>query len=137
MIEIPWHPSRRSLRQFAGIWFPLFAALAGTLVGRATSAWSAVQAAWIACAAMAVIGLLWPTAIRPVFVGLLLLTYPIGWVVAHVLLTTIFFLLFLPIGLIHRLRGRDLLQLRPPSAGSSLWSPVAPMADTDRYTRPF
>jgi hypothetical protein len=137
MIEIPWHPSTRSLRQFAGIWFPLFAALAGSLVGRWTGAWSAVQVAWVACAGVSMLGLLWPPGIRPVFLGLLLLTYPIGWVVSHVLLAAIFMLVFLPIGLVHRLRGRDALRLRPPPPGSSLWTTVEPVQDPAHYTRPY
>jgi hypothetical protein len=136
MIEIPWNPDPRSLRQFAAIWFPLFAVVVGFLIGRGTGAWSAVQVAWMACAGVSLLGLLWPAGIRPVFLGLLLLTFPIGWVVSHVLLMAIFMLVFLPIGVLHRLRGRDALRLRPPPPGESLWTTVETVQDPAHYTRP-
>jgi len=71
---------------------------------------------------------------RPVFVGLILLTYPIGWVVSHLLLAAIFYLLFLPIGLVLRMTGHDPLQLKPP-AGNSLWKTPAGKTDPASYLR--
>jgi len=128
MISILWNPERKQLRQFAGIWFPAFCALIGWLVGKKTGHWGAVQLGWAICGMQALAGLIYPAAIRPVFVGLILLTFPIGWVVSHVLLGAIFYLLVTPIGLILRMTGHDPLQLKPP-AGGSLWK--TPVGKTD------
>ena len=120
MITVQWNPERKQLRQFAAIWFPAFCGLLGWIVGAKTGQWQTVQIAWAVCGVQAVAGVMVPPTIRPVFVGLILVTYPIGWVVSHVLLGAIFYLLFLPIGLALRMTGHDPLQLKRP-AGNSLW----------------
>jgi hypothetical protein len=134
VISIQWHPERKQLRQFAGIWFPAFCALVGWLVGSRTGQWQGVQIGWGICGLIAVAGFFYPPAMRPVFVGLILLTYPIGWVVSHLLLAAIFYLLFLPIGLVLRMTGHDPLQLKPP-AGNSLWKTPAGKTDPASYLR--
>ena len=134
MIAIQWNPDTKQLRQFAGIWFPAFAGLVGWLVGAKTGQWTAVQAGWGVSAVLAVAGLVHPPFIRPVFVGLILLTFPIGWVVSHLLLGAIFYGLFTPIGLILRMTGHDPLQLRPPSA-TSLWKTPVGKTDPASYLR--
>lgn len=134
MISIQWNPEKRQLRQFAGIWFPAFCALLGWILGVKSGHWGAVQMAWAACGLLALLGVFFPSLIRPVFVGLILLTYPIGWVVSHLLLGAIFYLLFLPIGLVLRLTGHDPLELRPPT-GNSLWKTPVGKTDAASYLR--
>lgn len=134
MISIQWNPERKQLRQFAAIWFPAFCGLLGWILGTKTGHWVAVQAAWSICAAVAVLGAIYPPAIRPVFVGLILLTFPIGWVVSHVLLGAIFYLLFLPIGLVLRWTGHDPLELHPPQ-GNTLWKTPVGKTDPKSYLR--
>jgi len=72
--------------------------------------------------------------IRPIFVGLILLTFPIGWVVSHLLLGLIFYGLVTPIGLILRISGHDPLQLKKPS-GNSVWKTPVGKTDATRYLR--
>ena len=134
MISIQWNPDQKQLRQFAGIWFPAFCALLGWLIGKKTGHWGVVQVAWLVCGLQALLGIFYPPAIRPVFVGLILLTYPIGWVASHLLLGAIFYLLVTPIGLILRMTGHDPLQLKPP-AGDSLWKSPVGKTDAASYLR--
>jgi len=134
MISVQWNPERKQLRQFAGIWFPAFCAFVGWIVGKKTGHWGGVELAWMVCGAVALAGFIFPPLIRPVFVGLILLTYPIGWVVSHLLLGAIFYLLFLPIGLVLRWTGHDPLQLRPP-VGNSLWRTPVGKTDPASYLR--
>ena len=128
MINIQWNPEKKQLRQFAGIWFPAFCALLGWIVGKKTGHWAAVEMVWVISGGLALAGLVFPALIRPVFVGLILLTFPIGWVVSHVLLGTIFYFLVTPIGVALRLTGHDPLQLKPPT-GNTLWK--TPVGKTD------
>ena len=134
MISIEWNPDRKQLRQFAGIWFPAFCALLGWIIARKTGHWAAVEIAWVVCAGIAVGGFFYPPLIRPVFVGLILATFPIGWVVSHLLLGAIFFGIVTPIGLVLRLTGHDPLQLKPP-AGLSLWKSPVGKNDPASYLR--
>jgi hypothetical protein len=89
---------------------------------------------WIVAGAISIAGLIFPPIIRPVFVGLILLTYPIGWVVSHLLLGAIFYGVVTPIGISLRLTGHDPLQVKAP-LGNSLWKSSVGKTDPARYLR--
>ena len=134
MIAIQWNPSEKQLRQFAGVWFPAFCGLVGYSIGHKTGHWSEVEIGWVLAGLLSVGGLILPVLIRPIFVGLILLTFPIGWVVSHLLLGLIFYGLVTPIGLILRISGHDPLQLKKPS-GNSVWKTPVGKTDSTRYLR--
>jgi hypothetical protein len=134
MIAIQWNPERKQLRQFAAIWFPAFCTLVGWMVGRKTGHWAGVEIAWAVCGVVVVAGFLHPPLIRPVFVGLILVTFPIGWVFSHILLGVIFYGILTPTGLILRLTGHDPLQLKRPT-GDSLWKTPVGKTDPASYLR--
>jgi len=124
MIAIQWNPDQKQLRQFAGIWFPAFCALVGWSIARKTGYWNEVEIGWAIAGIISIAGLVFPPLIRPIFVGLILLTYPIGWVVSHVLLGLIFYGVVTPIGLLLRATGHDSLDLKPPQSPSMWKRPV-------------
>ena len=134
MIAIQWNPSEKQLRQFAGVWFPAFCGLVGWSIGHKTGHWREVEIGWVLAGLLSVGGLILPVLIRPIFVGLILLTFPIGWVVSHLLLGLIFYWVVTPIGLILRIRGHDPLQLKKPS-GNSVWKNSVGKTDATRYLR--
>ena len=134
MIAIQWNPSTKQLRQFAGIWLPAFCGLVGWSIGQKTGHWSGVEIGWVLAGLLSVGGLILPALIRPIFVGLILLTFPIGWVVSHLLLGLIFYGVVTPIGLILRIIGHDPLQLKKPS-GNSVWKTSVGKTDATRYLR--
>ena len=134
MISIQWNPERKQLRQFAGIWFPAFCALVGWSIARKTGHWQEIEIGWAVAGVISIAGLVYPPIIRPVFVGLILLTYPIGWVVSHLLLGLIFYGVVTPTGLILRALGSDSLGLRSPS-GESMWKSAVGKNDPTRYLR--
>jgi len=135
MIEINRNPSTRELRQFAGVWFPLFCALVGLAVFRRSHA--AGIAVWSVAAALALIGLAAPAVIKPIFVGLMYATFPIGWVMTHVLLGLLYYGVITPVGLVMRLAGRDGLTRRLDRAAPTYWIPREPITDKDRYFRQY
>ena len=134
MIAIQWNPSTKQLRQFAGIWFPAFCGLVGWSIGQKTGHWSGVEIGWVLAGLLSVGGLILPALIRPIFVGLILLTFPLGWVVSHLLLGLIFYGVVTPIGLILRIIGHDPLQLKKPG-GNSVWKTSIGKTDATRYLR--
>ena len=134
MITIQWNPERKQLRQFAGIWFPAFCALVGWSIARKTGHWHEVEIGWAIAIIISIAGLAFPPLIRPLFVGLILLTYPIGWVVSHVLLGAIFYGIVTPIGLLLRATGHDSLDLKMPQ-GPSMWKRSVGKTDGASYLR--
>jgi len=60
----------------------------------------------------------------------------IGYVVSSVVLFFVFVFLFVPLGVILKLLGKDLLRLRP-TAPRAVWTPIDSTKDLNRYYRQF
>ena len=120
------------LRQFSGIWIVFFGAIA------ARQEYHHHHTVAIVLAALALtlgpLGLVWPRVMKPIFVGWMRLTHPIGWVVSRLVLGLIFYGLFTPFAWVFRLMGRDALRLKPQPQASTYWL-VKPRADLSQYFR--
>lgn len=135
LLEPNWKPSRRELRQFAGIWFPAFFAIVGGIVYLAGGSPRTAAAIW-APAALLSLGALASVTFARVLYGLWMgLAFPVGWTVSHLAMGAIFYLLVTPLGWLARRLGRDRLALRAPRAAESYWVPIQPEEDVDRYFR--
>jgi len=137
LIAIDKNPSIRTLRQFACIFFPAFCGVVGAVVMRKGMAPTAAWILWSVGAIVLLVGLIAPKAIKPLFLGLMYVTFPIGWVVSHVLLLIAFYLVLTPIGLLMRLFGYDPMQRKLDSAKSSYWIARAPNRDVNRYFKQY
>src|SRR5262245_34047553 len=91
----PFSPTERMLRQFSGIWIAFCGAMA---LYQELHHHRHTAAAVLAILAVTVgpAGLLWPRLIKPLFLLLMLATYPIGWVISNTVLLAIFIFLFTP-----------------------------------------
>jgi hypothetical protein len=122
MIEVNWNPSPRDLRQFAGLWLPAFALAFGIALLRNGASWRAAETVWALAAAIAIVGALRPSVIRPMFVAAMALAYPIGFVTSHIVLGIAYFGVFTATGLIMRLVRYDPLQRQPEPAAETYWT---------------
>jgi len=134
--EIPFAPPPRTLREFAGLWLLVFGGLGcwqGLVRGNLTLA--------LVFAALAVavgpLGLLRPQAVRPLFVGSMILTFPIGWAVSRILLALLFYGVFTPVGLFFRVTGRDPLRREHQPGKETYWAPKPAPAGVRSYLRQF
>ena len=84
-----------------------------------------------------VLGLTRPEWMRFIYVGWMVLAFPIGWTISQVMLVVMFFGLFAPIGLVFRLLGRDPLQRARQPEPKSYWTPKPAPADLRRYFKQF
>ena len=117
-IKILWNPTRGQLRQFGLTALVALPALAW-LWSRGSG--SIVLAAALAVAAIAALGFVWPQGLRPLFVGLSLLAWPIGVVVHELCLLVIYYVVFVPLGLVFRCMGRDPLQRKFERGAATYW----------------
>ena len=134
MIQINKNPSRTDLLWFGLLLATLFALAAAMVLRRFQSVRSA-QIIWIASALLVSLYYLIPPVRRPVYVGSIYLTYPLGWVMSHLILMAMFYLVITPLGLLMRLSGRDPMTRRFDSCRQSYWVEHDPSASTDRYFR--
>jgi hypothetical protein len=145
MIEINLRPDNKTLRQFGGIallGFGFVAAIAwyeklvfSFGLGDARPIVAGVFAGVAVYSAF--FALVWPKAILPVYLGLTILTYPIGFVLSHVIMGSLFFLIISPIGIVFRIMGKDLLDLEWDPEAESYWLDCAPPRSKESYFRQF
>lgn len=132
LVEIIWNPSDRQLRQF-GLVALVALPLAGWVWG---GVGTGLFCATIAAGALAaVVGLVCPRLLKPLFLALSLAAAPIGLIVSELAMLLIFVVVFLPIGLVFRLLGRDPLARRLDRQAASYWEPKKPSAGPASYLR--
>jgi len=119
LIEFNFSPTDRQLRQFGAI--SMFALpLVGWIWGLSGNVLMGLA---MTGAVIATAGFVVPKLVLPLFVGLMVIATPIGFVVGELAMIMIYFGLLLPIGLFFRLIGRDALALKLDRNADSYWSP--------------
>ena len=123
MIKLDLKPKNETVRQFG--WVALFGF---PLAGLALTQWPGslpINTLWVlvglgvACGLAAVANVL--VILRPIYLAMTLLAFPIGLMISTVLLSTIYFLLFTPVGLFFRLTGKDPLERRIDPSAPTYW----------------
>lgn len=137
MLEINWNPSRRELRQFATIWLPAFAALAGFVVASRSGSSNVAIALWSVAAASLMLGVAKPELAKPLFLGLTLAAYPIGWIVSHVVLGIIYYGLFTFVAVPMRIFRYDPLNRASDPTLRTYWLEREGGMDPGSYFRQF
>jgi len=134
--DIQFDPPRTTLRQFAGLWLVFFGGLA---LWQALVRGQPRLAAVFAVLAVTVgpLGLTRPHWVRLIYVGWMVLAFPIGWTISQMILAVMFFGLFAPIALLFRLLGRDPLHRTRHPERESYWAPKPASADLRRYFKQF
>jgi hypothetical protein len=134
--DIPFHPPRKMLREFAGLWIVFFGAMA-LWQWLARGHPTAGLVLGVLALTVGPVGLVRPEWLRPIFVTWMVLAFPIGWTLSQVILGVLFYGLFLPIGLAFRLAGRDPLRLRRAPEPATYWTTKPAPAGPRRYFQQF
>ena len=133
--HLDWDPGPKALREFSLAMLIGFG-LIGLLVAWRHGGFGVASYVLFAIGAALAAGGSIPRLGRWFYLGVYLPSGVIGFIISQVILTLMFLLVFLPIALMLRAAGKDLLRLRPPR-GQSLWVPRTPVEGTDRYYRQF
>ncbi len=146
LIKVNWNPNRRALLQFGLAGLVAFGLLGGwalwrhSLFGVQMGLDTSRTTAYVLWGLASLFGLLavWrPGWLAWPYVVLTAITLPIGFVISHVILAVLFFLVFTPIGLVLRLFGRDLLERKLDSQASSYWQRRQRVRAASDYFRQF
>lgn len=129
IFEINTQPADRQLKQFGMICVVAIPVAVWMWGGQS----SALIVGGIAGVALGLVGLISPRLLKPVFVALVFLTFPIGLIVGELIMLTIYFGLFLPMALMFRIIGRDALQRRASTDAVSFWSPRTSPTSVRKY----
>jgi hypothetical protein len=143
IVQLNLRPEVRQLRQFGWIALVAFGVIGavvlvrGGLLGMSfgAAARPVAFAAWTLGVLSALLSLVWPEANRPLFVALGALTFPIGWVLSHLVLAAVFFGVLTPVGLLFRLVGRDPLERAFRREMKSYWVELPEVKNEGDYFR--
>ncbi len=139
--ELNWKPSDRQLRQFSSICLLAFPFLGWFFSGRvAPSDWEPFHARLIgslaaAGAIIAAVGWFVPQVVKPIFVGLSVLLFPLGLIVGELMMLLIYGIAFVPMALLFRLIGRDALDRTIQPDSKSYWQAKEQAKNAASYFR--
>jgi CHASE2 domain-containing sensor protein len=113
-------PGKTELQVF-GLLLALFAGFVGALLRWKLGHPTAAAVTWGLGGLAALFYYAAPALRRPMIRAWVTLTFPLGWLVSHVVLALVYYGIFTPIGRIQRLFGRDAMQRRPDPRTTSYW----------------
>ncbi|MHC4143527.1 MAG: hypothetical protein ACYSUD_01985 [Planctomycetota bacterium] len=135
--EISWHPTRKELRIFA-----MVALIAATLVSLLLYRFRGLGLQWVAVissvgAAILLTSFVSLRATRVIYLGLTLVTLPIGLMINFFLLAIFYFGILTPLAIMFRLIGRDPLNRKFDPDIDSYWIAHHQPDNLDRYFDQF
>jgi ABC-type uncharacterized transport system permease subunit len=137
LIEIDWNPKDRQLRNFGKVALAATAVISFLLYllkGLAIQ-WALVIFGFGLL--VFIVSLISLKLTKVIYLGMIMLTMPIGYVVSIVLMASFYFLLLTPIGLIFRLIGRDPLRRKFDPSADSYWLKRQPPRGNEQYFHQF
>ena len=137
IVQINTDPTRKQLNQFGFVWLG-FLTLFGVIAFFKLDAPTLAKVLWVLAVVVPVVGWLVPGFMRLVFVGMSYLAWPIGFVVSHVVLALVYYLVFVPIGLLMRVFGYDPMKRGFDPGAATYWIARDPKSsEPKRYFRQF
>src|SRR5688572_28400115 len=131
LIRINTRPSAKDLRIFGGLCV-LFGAIFAAV------AWSKHEPVFAGIAAgvatLAAVVAIWaPQLLHWIYLGAVYATFPIGFVVSHIIFATVYYVVIFPIGLLLRSFGNDPLSRSLNQTRQTYWSPRPPEKPKKSY----
>jgi hypothetical protein len=82
------------------------------------------------------VGALWPSALRRVYIAWMAAVFPLGWAVSQLVMAAAYFLVIAPLAIVLRLGGHDPLARRRRSC-ESYWSEKQAASDATSWFRQY
>ena len=137
MIQLDLNPSHKKLRQFGLVALIMLTIIALLLGWRFNLPKGVVIGLCAAGAVLFIISRISTRLIWPVYAGLMVVSFPIGWVISHLVMGLFFFGVITPVGLVFRLLGRDALHRKWDPNADSYWVKYPRPDSVKRYFRQF
>ena len=135
MIQIRRNPSVRELRWFAALLFPGFWGLVAFLIYSKSGRLGPALVLAATALVISVAGFLAPPFMRFIYLGMIYATFPIGFVLSHLLLGLVYYGVLTLIGFALRLAGRDPMHRQFEPSKRTYWIHKEATTDTARYFR--
>ncbi|TWT58497.1 hypothetical protein KOR42_18720 [Thalassoglobus neptunius] len=129
-------PTSKDLRFFAGLQFPFFLFISWLLHRRGIE-WGWLSVLLVISAIVMIVGLSKPRLVRWIYFGWMAAVFPIGWVVSHLIMAMVYYLVVTPVGMIRRRRHGDPLHREFDPEADSYWVERPGQKPDESYFRQF
>lgn len=131
IVDFNLDPTERQLKQFGGVCVLALPLIAWLWTRNFTTVGWAAGVGVLLCG----LGLAAPRLLKPIFIALIIITIPIGFVVGELAMLLIWFGVFLPLAVVFRMMGRDSLNRRCDDKSETFWQKRSAPAEVRRYYR--
>ena len=137
LVEIDWNPKNKQLRNFGKI-----ALVASVIISLLLYLVKGIGIKWILPIIgfgiiIFIISMISLKLTKMIYLGMILVTLPIGFVVSFILLAAFYFLLLAPLGFFFRSIGRDPLYRKFDPDAKSYWLRRQPPKGPEQYFHQF
>ena len=136
LIQIDHNPSRRQLAVFGVTWLAVFGVVGG-IVLKTSESLPVATAVWAFAVALPIVGWFVPSFLRIVYVSMACAAFPIGFVVSHLMMATVYYGVLTPIGVVMRLFGYDPINRHFDQSDETYWRPRSQENSLNTYFRQF
>ena len=137
VIEIRKNPSRRELAWFGLLLALFFGVIGGLVTWHAGGPTVLARVLWFVGVGLAIVYYAIPPVRRPIYLGWIYGTYPIGWVISHVILALVYYGVVTPVGLVMRAAGHDPMQRRLDPNAATYWVEREEAPELPQYFKQF
>ena len=137
LVSLNLKPSEKQLREFGLAALVMCALLGALLFWKGTLAVAGLASF---CAVGVVIFALSRVAVhlvKPIYLALIVATFPIGWVISHIVMAIFYYVIIGGVGLVFKLIGRDPLCRRYDREAQSYWIPYKSNRTAKDYFHQF
>jgi len=137
LATINWKPTQKELRSFGWISLVMLTIIALLLHWLKGLSWPYVL--WISAAGLliCILSLISTKLVKPVFIALQVITYPIGVVISFIIMAIFYYLVLTPVGLVFKLIGKDSLNRNFNKQAATYWVRYNPPDSPKRYFNQF
>ena len=137
VIEINKDPSKKELAWF-GLMFLAFFGLIGGIVWWRFQQPNVAYGLWGGASVIVALYYAIPALRKPIYLGWLYAAFPIGWVISHLVMGIIFYLVISPIAIVFKLMGLDALERKIDKGAKTYWvEHRTGQGDPKRYFKQF
>ena len=129
-------PTAGELRWF-GLMVAAFAGVVGGLIYYFSANLTVAVVVWAIGLILAAVYYALPPTRYLLFTLWMTIFFPLGWLISHLLMGAVFYLLITPVALVMRLIGRDALGKAPDPAAKTYWTPMESNPKETRYFQQF
>lgn len=137
LVSLNLSPSQKQLRDFGFISLIMFFVIGLLLLGLGKVAAKGFMVFCLIGVVLYILSRISVALIKPVYLGMILLTFPIGWVVSHVMMALFYYGIITPVALFFKLLNRDPLCRKYEPNADTYWIQCKKKRPAKDYFRQF